>query len=283
MGSDQENMEPAMRPGSRRMDGGIPLQQSYQPVPFLTDGGRKNYGPKAHDRGDVHLSHRIRRHKIRKVLAAMIPFVLFLVGISLVSVGFFAYIENESILAIFITSRDKGSSIDYYNLDAAEAGASAAVQTETVTAISQDGRLIVPYYYQADQIGTIRISSVDIDVGVYQGDSEDELKLGAGHYFASLLPGQDGNIVVAAHRTTYFRNLENLKTGDEVEFDTTYGQYTYQVREIKILDGSEFGTIAKPADQEQLTLYTCYPFTYIGNAPKRYVVRCDLIKAELNA
>lgn len=210
----------------------------------------------------------------------MIPFIIFITGLSLVSTGVIAYVENESILAVLITSRDHAASVDLHGLDSS--GNAISVSAEKATVVLTPGeKLQVPFYYQGEQFGTIHISSVDIDVNVYQGDAEDELRLGAGHYIASMFPGQNGNIVVASHRTTYFRNFENLKTGDLVEFETTYGHFTYEVREIKILD-KDFYAPAKPTDKEQLTLYTCYPFTYIGNAPSRFFVLCDLIGSELN-
>ena len=58
--------------------------------------------------------------------------------------------------------------------------------------------------------------------------------------------------------------------------------FRYKIREISILEKADFDTITDETDSEQLTLYTCYPFVYVGNAPNRYVVRCDLYESELN-
>ena len=76
---------------------------------------------------------------------------------------------------------------------------------------------------------------------------------------------------------------ENVKVGDTVAVQTTYGEFTYTVREIKILEKDSFGEITKDNGVEQLTLYTCYPFVYIGNAPDRYAIFCDLEEAVLNS
>lgn len=290
MVSDQDYRESAMRPGTVRTDDAgqqnqvNQMNQPFQPIPFLSDGGSKFYGQtKKRDHPHAHQSRRVLRHKIKKVLFAMIPFVIFMVGLAMVSVGFFSYIENESVLAIFITSRDLGSSVGLHGVDESMSLAPNSAQpvAKETAAASPDGALTVPFYYEGDQCGQIRIPSVDIAVNVYQGDSEDELRLGAGHYNGSFFPGQDGNIVIASHRTTYFRNLENIAVGDKVEFETTYGLFTYQVREISILK-NDFSAIPEDLDHEQLTLYTCYPFVYIGNAPERFVVFCDLIGSELN-
>ena len=74
-----------------------------------------------------------------------------------------------------------------------------------------------------------------------------------------------------------------VKVGDTVVLTTTYGEFTYTVREIKILEQGSFSEITKDNGVEQLTLYTCYPFVYIGNAPDRYAVFCDLKEAVLNS
>ena len=157
----------------------------------------------------------------------------------------------------------------------------AAETTAAETDGSGTGRLVVPFYYYGDQIGIVRISSADLEVNVYQGDREDELQIGAGHYGGSLFPGQGGNIVLAGHRTTYFRNLEYVEIGDRVEFETTYVFFAYQVCEIKILDADAFESIVEETAQEQLTMYTCHPFNYVGNAPQRYVVLCDLLESDI--
>lgn len=266
--------------------------QKIAPVRIQTDGKVRDPGNKVRfisadtrtsprRRGTFGRSdHRRRRfmHRLKKISLAAIPFLLFLLGLTLVSVGFFSFVENESVLAVFITSRDASGSSGLTDLNTLDP--SASQPAEETAAEGAGGRLVVPLYYNGETVGTIRIPSVDIDVTVYQGDEEDKLRLGAGHCSTSLFPGQDGNIVVAAHRTSYFRNFEYLKVGDTVEFETTYGKFTYQVREINIL--SEFYSIVEDTDNEQLTMYTCYPFVYVGNAPQRCVVLCDLVGSELN-
>ncbi len=224
------------------------------------------------------------RRRLRRVGIASIPFAIFLAGLIILSVGLFSYIENESILAIFITSRDT-SRVTGLHEEQNVTEISQTVQTtvkQSATVPSEtEGVLVVPFYYQGDQIGTIRISSIEMELGVYQGDTEDQFQLGAGHSNLSFLPGQEGNIVLAAHRTNYFRDLEYVKVGDTVDFETTYGLFSYKIRQIDILEKPDFPTIVEDTKEEQLTLYTCYPFIYVGNAPNRYVIRCDLQESEL--
>ena len=301
-------MKIAKCPPASEASGTTKVRGSFDTYPKMrfftvqTNALSRQKKPYGHQGTSPHLFRRSQKRRLKRLLLSMIPFVLFIVGLTLVSAGLFSYIENESILAIFITSRDMSPSSGLHTLlraGSSDSGITEPGETDTdrstepsaesgMTGIKEiavsepSARLIVPFYYYGDQIGVVRISAVNLEVNVYQGDTEDQIRLGAGHYDGSYYPGQDGNIVIAGHRTTYFRNLENLKTGDQVDFETTYGQFIYQVREIVILDSPDFDSIIEEAKEEQLTLYTCYPFIYIGNAPQRYVVRCNLVESELN-
>lgn len=127
-------------------------------------------------------------------------------------------------------------------------------------------------------IGELKFTSLDLDVPVVQGTENNELKKGAGHYAGSALPGQGGNVVLSGHRDTVFRKFKNLKVGDPVVFTTPYGDFNYQTTNFKIVHADD-KTVIVPADHEILTLTTCYPFNYIGNAPDRFIVYTKLVSA----
>jgi LPXTG-site transpeptidase (sortase) family protein len=225
--------------------------------------------------------HTQRKHLrlVRSLSLAVLPYALFLIGLTLISISFFSYVENESILAMFLTQRDEVQALT--DLSPINLNTPAETTAPQTAATNATGRLIVPFFYIGDQFGTIKIPSVEIDVGAYHGDSEKEFRKGVGHYAGSYFPGQGGNILIAGHRTSFFRNFEYLKIGDPVYFETNYGNFTYEVSEFKIIDGKD-NSIANDTTSEQLTMYTCYPFTYVGSAPQRYVVICSLVKAEVN-
>lgn len=122
-----------------------------------------------------------------------------------------------------------------------------------------------------EQLGELKIPAVKLAYPVVQGTDTPELKLGVGHFAGSVLPGQGGNVILSAHRETHFAKLEGLKIGDQIIFTTPYGDFTYEATEFKIVDKDDM-TVAVPTDYETLTLTTCYPFDYIGDAPNRYVV-----------
>lgn len=121
-------------------------------------------------------------------------------------------------------------------------------------------------------IGRVDIPRLHISVMVAQGTSPRVLRVAAGHMPSSALPGQTGNVVIAAHRDTFFRQLGELKSGDVIQVATRRKQYVYTVRFTDIVSPNETWVL-EPSSGQSLTLVTCYPFYYIGPAPKRFVVR----------
>jgi sortase A len=107
---------------------------------------------------------------------------------------------------------------------------------------------------------------------VREGVDAATLKLAVGHIPQTPLPGQPGNVGIAAHRDTFFRHLGELKTGDEIGFSTVDGDFTYEIESLKIVEPRDVGVLAS-SREKVLTMVTCYPFYYIGNAPKRFIVR----------
>lgn len=128
-----------------------------------------------------------------------------------------------------------------------------------------------------EEFATLEIPSLDFSSSVIHGDSDAELRRGIGHFAGSTLPGENGNIIISAHRDTAFKALEHIKTDDEVLFTTEYGTYKYKVSEIKIVDDEDNYEL-RVLDYERLTMYTCYPFNFIGSAPNRMIVICDFVE-----
>lgn len=274
------------------------LAQPAAPAPADVPAQPPAHTSKRIRRSSAFHSQRRRLRRAHRAALAVLPYLLFLTGLALASLGVLSYLEHESPLALFITSRDAvhasatpgqpsldqlGQAANDTANDPANDAADPATTNADWPVLSRDtsGRLIVPFFYIGDPFGTITIPSVDIEVTAYHGDSETEFRKGVGHYAGSFYPGQDGNILIAGHRNSFFRNFEYLAIGDTVNFDTTYGHFEYTITEFKIIQGSD-NSIAKDTTQEQLTMYTCYPFTYIGNAPERYVVIAELTTAEVN-
>ena len=126
------------------------------------------------------------------------------------------------------------------------------------------------------EFATLKINSVNLNKRIIHGDGDLELKKGIGHYAGSTLPGEGGNVVLSGHRDTVFRPLEGIKIDDEVEIETDYGVYKYKVANTRVTNPNDT-TVTMPTDNEKLTMYTCYPFNYVGRAPNRFIVECDYI------
>lgn len=128
-----------------------------------------------------------------------------------------------------------------------------------------------------DRMGSLIIPKLDASLPIYHGTDEDELEKGVGHFAGSVLPGERDNSVLSGHRDTVFRRLGEVGKGDLLEVFTEAGTFTYKVRRVRIVDADD-RTVIVPTPRPTLTVSTCYPFDYIGDAPERYILVADLIE-----
>ena len=133
-----------------------------------------------------------------------------------------------------------------------------------------------PYNAEGSLVGRIDIPRLDLSVVVFEGTSDGTLARGVGHLTGSAGPGERGNLVLAGHRDTFFRELRNIRQGDEVNIMGPKGEFEYQVESTAIVEPDQT-EVLKPSDGATLTLITCYPFRYIGNAPERFIVRATKV------
>ena len=123
----------------------------------------------------------------------------------------------------------------------------------------------------APPLGILTIETLNIRVPVYNGTEELILNRGAGRIKGMARMDEDGNLGISAHRDGFFRGLKDIGLGDQILVETTRGVQEYAVSAIKIVPKSDI-SVLKPAAEKTLTLVTCYPFYFVGNAPKRYIV-----------
>ena len=124
----------------------------------------------------------------------------------------------------------------------------------------------------------LRCDRLQINAPVYYGDDEEILLKGVGQYSDSTLPGFSGTTLLCAHDTTWFQGLESVEKKDVFLFETDYGVYEYQVQRIEIVDQSDESACELEKTQDQLVLYTCYPFgNLIEVRQERFFVYCNLI------
>ncbi|MEP6537900.1 MAG: class D sortase, partial [Bryobacteraceae bacterium] len=128
-------------------------------------------------------------------------------------------------------------------------------------------------------VGRVEIPRLDISAIVREGVDTATLSKAVGHVPSTPRPGSGGNVAIAAHRDTYFRNVRYIRNGDKIRMVTPKGTYDYVVDSLKIVNPTEVDVLA-PTAEPALTMVTCYPFNYIGAAPKRFIVRARQVDTE---
>jgi sortase A len=122
----------------------------------------------------------------------------------------------------------------------------------------------------------LRIPSVRLVVPVFEGTSELNLNRGAGRIEGTARIGETGNVGIAAHRDGFFRVLKDVRVGDTLLLERITATDTYRVVSTAIVDPSEVSVLA-PTTTQSVTLVTCYPFYYVGSAPRRFIVRAHRV------
>ena len=126
-------------------------------------------------------------------------------------------------------------------------------------------------------VGRLLIPAVNLNVIVLEGTDPWTLNRAVGHIEGTALPGRAGNVGISAHRDGYFRNLGHIARGDEISILTPEKTYTYAVESTHIVNPGDIEVLA-PSDQPVLTLVTCFPFYFVGDAPQRFIVKAQLIR-----
>lgn len=181
-----------------------------------------------------------------------------LLAMGLLALGYVAYMAVDAQAYQIIEQR---------RLAEARPGVAAAVSA-AVPAAPIDGRAI----------GEIEIWRIGLRTIVAQGDSEVVLRRAVGHLADTALPGEDGNVVLAGHRDTFFRRLRLIRVGDTIMLKTPGGEFEYLVESLAVVPPGDTKVI-QPTNHRALTLITCFPFGYIGPAPDRFIVRARDVTA----
>jgi sortase A len=125
---------------------------------------------------------------------------------------------------------------------------------------------------EGEVIGEIQIRRLGLRAIVAQGESAATLQRAVGHLADTALPGELGNVVLAGHRDTFFRPLKSVHPGDAITLKTREGDFEYLVESSAVVRPSNV-QVLEPTGGRTLTLITCFPFSYVGSAPDRFIVR----------
>lgn len=184
--------------------------------------------------------------------------LLLIVGI--VCLGYYAYVSAETALYQAYETRELDSIL-------------AAVPPEP----APDVTLPLPPRPRpvaGTTLGRLEIPRLGVSAIVRAGSDARTLRLAIGHIGGTALPGEPGNIGLAAHRDTFFRRLGEIRADDLIRVVTTDGTYVYRVEGTQVVDPQDTWVL-NPTAEPALTLVTCYPFRYVGSAPRRFIVRAQ--------
>ena len=125
-------------------------------------------------------------------------------------------------------------------------------------------------------VGRIEIPRLGVSAIVRAGSDARTLQLAVGHIPGTALPGEAGNVGLAGHRDTFFRRLQDIRAGDRIRMVTPEGAFEYAVARTDVVEPADVWVL-DDTGQSVLTLVTCYPFSFVGSAPQRFIVRAELL------
>lgn len=178
----------------------------------------------------------------------------------------------------FTKSEENETNRDLYAQAIAEAQdkseTSDATETQTIE------KQTITYPYPGDRYGEISIDGTTVSAPLYYGDDTATLNKGVGTYKDDIgvgIPGEGKTILLAGHNNTFFNGLQQVEIGDIVTIETHYGTYTYEVTDMQVKDYQDSSAYDFSRTDENLIMYTCYPFDALGFTPDRYFVYAKYI------
>jgi len=184
-------------------------------------------------------------------------------AVALVMLGYYAWVSLEATVYQAYENRE---------LDAILASAPAAAGRTPHTARSGGGPVTPP---AGSILGRIEIARIGVSAIVRTGSDARTLQLAVGHIPGTAWPGENGNVGLAGHRDTFFRRLRDIEPDDRIRIVTPSASYDYRVQRTDIVAPADVWVL-DDTTEPSLTLVTCYPFTYVGAAPERFIVRAVL-------
>ena len=201
----------------------------------------------------------MKKKKIMKRLFIGIPISLIVIGIVIISFAGWELTKQTFLLTKTMATNYKPD-----------------MPQRKFTVKNKDEKMQIHRFASGEVMGEVIIPSISLKYPLIHGTLEEHLAKGIGHYAGSVYPGEGGNVIISGHRDTVFRNLGDVKIGDSITINTSYGSYTYKASSTRIVDKDD-RTVIVPSNKEMLTITTCYPFSYIGSAPKRYIVIAQFV------
>jgi LPXTG-site transpeptidase (sortase) family protein len=223
---------------------------------------------------------RVRLQPPWKLFLGLTADLLILLGVA----GVLVWLWGLSDGAVYQYAQGVSFSRDAGGGDFGIAGSPAnSLKLPEVSPPSGVSRFIAPVLPRRDPLllGRLEIPSVQLTVMVREGVDTTSLRKAVGHLPSSALPGQAGNVVVLGHRDTFFRPLRGIAQGDPIRVKTPRGSFQYVVDLIQVVPPEQSLSFQEDMPVKSLTLITCFPFDYMGPAPRRFVVRAQMTDSEV--
>lgn len=183
--------------------------------------------------------------------------------------------------SMFFSDAEKDFSTDYTSIFVPVAEESEDTSSENSTSVVKEPKSVplssITYPKIGEQFGEIIIEDCQIHAKLFFGDGNVELNNGVGIYPGSFIPGYGKTMLMAGHNNTYFNGLKYAKVGQKVKIRTSYGNYTYEITDIKVKDHNDRTAYDLAAQTENLIMYTCYPFDELGLTPNRCFVYAKFV------
>ena len=221
------------------------------------------------------------RHKKFDGKSFIILPIVFLLGIYTV-----LYIALAPTLSPFISAADmffsdyeKDYSTEYANIFVPVSEDSTTPTNEYKQEYINIGDVQYPKYGQ--QFGQLIIDDCNVDTKLFFGDGNIPLRNGVGTYNGSFIPGYGKTILVAGHNNTFFNGLKHAKKGQIVKIRTSYGNYKYEITDTAVKKATDSSAYDLSANEENLIMYTCYPFDELGLTVNRYFVYAKFVSGPI--
>lgn len=151
-----------------------------------------------------------------------------------------------------------------------------ARELETGSAIHTTAASAAERPQRGSLVGRIEVPRLGLSALAREGVDPGTLRKAVGHVPASARPGATGNAAFAGHRDTFFRSLQHIRKGDDIVITTPSGRHRYVVSGIMIVKPTDVWVLDHTSEAT-MTLVTCHPFSYLGAAPNRFIVRASLV------
>jgi sortase A len=128
-------------------------------------------------------------------------------------------------------------------------------------------------------LAVLRVKRIDLEAPVLDGTDDLTLNRGAGWISGTARPGKLGNVGIAGHRDSFFRGLKDLRVGDTIDLVTQDQDQTFVVDDMQVVNPNDV-SVLKSTATPSLTLVTCYPFYFVGSAPRRYIIHASVVPSQ---